>query len=166
MKAYDTVAATAVANAFISRGASDNQRFSALQLLKLTYIAHGWSLAFFDKPLLDDDVVAWSHGPIIPNLYRAIDRHCGKYIEPPIQLLKGEKGVLSDNHIKLVEFVYRRYGHLDGVSLSSLTNQPDSPWWTFYNKTTCGRKIPDAVIAKHYKRELEKVKLQSQLTPA
>lgn len=152
------VSATAVANAFIARGARDGKQFTPMQLLKLTYITHGWSLAFFDKPLMDDDIEAWKYGPVIPNLYKAIRHYRGNPVTTPIMLLNGEIDDITEEQNKLIEFVYRRYGHLDGISLSALTHEPNTPWYEFFNKITWGRKIPDAIIAKHYKEKLEELK--------
>lgn len=152
------LSATAVANTFISHGAKDGKQFTPMQLLKLTYIAHGWSLAFLDKPLMDDDIEAWKYGPVIPNLYRAIRHYRGNPVATPIMLLNGENDKITDEQSKVIEFVYRRYGHLDGIALSALTHQTDTPWHEFFNEITWGRKIPDAIIAKHYKEKLEELK--------
>jgi uncharacterized phage-associated protein len=42
-----------------------------MQLLKLVYIAHGWSLAILGRDLFPDRIEAWKYGPVIPDLYRA-----------------------------------------------------------------------------------------------
>lgn len=36
------ISSVAVANEFIGLGKQDNKHFTPMQLLKLTYIAHGW----------------------------------------------------------------------------------------------------------------------------
>lgn len=40
-----------------------------LKLQKLLYLAQGFSYAFNDKPLFDDDIEAWVHGPVVPIVY-------------------------------------------------------------------------------------------------
>ena len=41
---------------------------STLQIVELTYLAHGWSFVNFEAPLVSDDVHAWKHGPVYPEL--------------------------------------------------------------------------------------------------
>lgn len=40
-----------------------------LKLQKLLYFAQGFSYAFYDKELFNDDFEAWVHGPVIPSIY-------------------------------------------------------------------------------------------------
>lgn len=43
---------------------------SPLKLQKLVYYAQAWHLVVFDKPLFDDTIEAWTHGPTIPAIYK------------------------------------------------------------------------------------------------
>lgn len=154
------VSSIAVANEFIRLGMQDGKYFTPMQLLKLTYIAHGWHLGFFEKPLTDDDVEAWKYGPVIPNLYKAIKHHRGNSIHTQIPLLDGEYTTLSKDNQDIIRFTYQRYGHLDGIALSSLTHQVGTPWYQFFNDITWGRKIPDSIIANHYTQKLKELKVE------
>lgn len=51
-------------------------RLTPLQVIKLTYIAHGYSLAINGEPLVDEAVEAWRHGPVVPSVYHRAKR-CG-----------------------------------------------------------------------------------------
>ena len=42
---------------------------SNLKLQKLLYYAQGVFLAVTDKPLFDDDIVAWLQGPVVESVY-------------------------------------------------------------------------------------------------
>ena len=42
---------------------------SILQLVKLVYLAHGWSLGFDRGPLINATAEAWERGPVIPRVY-------------------------------------------------------------------------------------------------
>lgn len=152
------VSSIAVANELIRLGMQDGKYFTPMQLLKLTYIAHGWHLGFFDTPLTDDDIEAWKYGPVIPNLYRAIKQYGGNQISTLIQLLQGEISTLTDEQAKIIKFTYQRYGHLTGVQLSALTHEIGTPWHEFFNPVTWGRKIPDAIIKTHYQVKLDELK--------
>lgn len=149
----EAVSSLAVANAFIALGAKDGRYFTPMQLLKLTYIAHGWMLGFFDKPLTDDDVEAWKYGPVIPNLYQAIKHYGNQAVMQPIAMFGDEISELSEQQNKIILFVYQRYSHFTGIQLSNLTHQVGTPWSLFFNESTWGRRIPTATIARYYKEK-------------
>ena len=46
---------------------------SNLKLQKLVYYAQGYHLALFNKEFFSDEIEAWEHGPVVPQLY-----HCYK----------------------------------------------------------------------------------------
>ena len=48
----------AIANYFIDLS---SKGLTLMQLLKLSYISHGFTLAFLDKPLADEYAEAWTH---------------------------------------------------------------------------------------------------------
>jgi uncharacterized phage-associated protein len=48
---------------------------SNLKLQKLLYYAQGFHLALYDEPLFPEAIEAWTHGPVVPDLYR----HYKKY---------------------------------------------------------------------------------------
>lgn len=41
-----------------------------LKLQKLLYLSQGFSFAFYDEELFSDEIEAWVHGPVVPNVYR------------------------------------------------------------------------------------------------
>ena len=68
-RTYDPIA---VANFFIQKSIETGLEVTPMKLLKLVYIAHGWSLGLFGEPLIDEAVVAWTYGPVIPDLYKVL----------------------------------------------------------------------------------------------
>lgn len=40
-----------------------------MQVIKMAHIAHGYSLAIHNEPLVDEAVEAWKYGPVVPSLY-------------------------------------------------------------------------------------------------
>lgn len=124
----------------------------ALQVMKLTYIAHGFTLGACDKPLLEDDIEAWKFGPVIRRLYSCIP--AGR--QPFNELLRPvETPEMEGQDRLIVDMVFEKYGKLSGLYLSTLTHRPGSPWhqtWTTYGQNAV---IPKQVIRKHYDGILE-----------
>ena len=49
----------------LAKNQTHYKEITTMQLLKLVYIAHGWMLGLYDKPLISDEVEAWQYGPFI-----------------------------------------------------------------------------------------------------
>ncbi len=60
-----------VGNHFVDLAQRNNRPLYITTMLKLVYIAHGWTLALLDRPLIMSTIEAWRYGPVIPVLYDA-----------------------------------------------------------------------------------------------
>lgn len=140
-----------VAEKLLELAKARGQTLTPMQLLKLVYICHGFSLGLFGRPLLIHNAEAWMFGPVIPELYHAIK----KYKSSPVKLVApctAERTELDENDTKLIEIVFQKYGKLTGMQLSRLTHAKGSPWsktWT----GDFGCDISNDLIEEHY-REL------------
>lgn len=72
-----TVSCASVANYFLERASKEGRALTALQMNYLLYLAHGWHLAYFDKPLLNEGFLAGRHG-IKPIYFHAALAKWGK----------------------------------------------------------------------------------------
>ncbi|MGK8328482.1 Panacea domain-containing protein, partial [Pseudomonas aeruginosa] len=57
---------------------------SNLKLQKLVYYAQGFHLAVYDEPLFTDSIEAWTHGPVVPNVYHHYKQFGSGSIPAPI----------------------------------------------------------------------------------
>ena len=117
-----------------------------MQLNKLTYIAHGWSLAIFNRPLIIEDIEAWKYGPVIPSLYYAFKEH-GKSPVPYKEIEKTNS--IKDDDRALLDKILNVYGVYEGIYLSALTHQEGTPW----SKTWSPKKsviMRDDIIKDYY----------------
>lgn len=151
---------SAVANFFLAKSGEITQ----MKLHKLLYYAHGWHLAVVGKPLLNETITAWKHGPVVPSLYydlkkfgaspidrltRAIDRQTrARYtpqVDPDDYLVRG-----------LLERIWSVYGGLSGRQLSQMTHASDSPWTRVREKHSdlSGVDIPNDEIRRHFRRRI------------
>jgi uncharacterized phage-associated protein len=150
----------AIANEFIRR-AEGVRPLTHMQLQKLVYLAHGWSLGAFDEPLIEDDVEAWDFGPVIRRLYDALRRYGRSFITKRIhwgddtlfRFDNGEEATaeLTDDERGIIDLVWTKYGHYPAFKLSALTHQDGTPWTETY---TFGRNgvIDNQLIKGHFQK--------------
>lgn len=145
-KMYD---ALTIADAMLKIGKREGHTMTPMKLLKLVYIAHGFSLALLGRDLFQNRIEAWKYGPVIPDLYQATKRF-GRG-EIPLHLIGDPADQVVDNQVqKFLEEVYAKYGHLDGIQLSYLTHQSGTPWDRTYDPNKRNAEIPDQMIKEHY----------------
>jgi uncharacterized phage-associated protein len=139
-----------VANRFLTLAAMRNDAITPMQLLKLVYIAHGWMLGLYGRPLISDEVQAWQYGPVIPSLYNATK----KFRSQPVaeQLAVRTESQLDESETDVIDQVYGLYGHLTGPALSRITHALDTPWSRTYLPGTFGIVISNDLIEDHYRR--------------
>jgi uncharacterized phage-associated protein len=141
-----------VADAILKIAKNQGKSLTPMQLVKLTYIAHGWSLALRNKDLFRNRIEAWQYGPVIPDLYHAT-KYYGRSPIPLHEVGDPRDIKVSPEDEDFLEDVFRKYGHLDGITLSYMTHQRGTPWDRVYQPNVRNVEIPDWLIAEHY-REL------------
>ena len=157
--------AMAIANEFLRKPGALG-RLTQMQLLKLTYIAHGWNLAVNGEPLVPERVEAWNYGPVIPDLYNHIRFNGNDPItreiadsDSSVYFFYGEKpahpkflkAILSPQEKEVIDKVWNRYGKYSGFQLSQLTHKQGTPWFeTYFGPQIKNKIIPNDLIRKHY----------------
>ena len=124
-----------------------------MQVLKLVYLCHGWTLGYTGSPLIYEPVEAWQYGPVIPSLYHRYKPFGGKAISQiPPQPPKG----LDEEEIDLITSVNNGYAKFSGLQLSDITHREGSPWHTV--RVVWGARggiIPNSLIAEYYQDIIE-----------
>lgn len=93
-----------------------------LKLQKLLYLAQGFSYAFYDKELFEDDIEAWVHGPVVPNVYHEYSTF--KY--NPISV-NYELPEFSQDILDVLNYVKDNYSRYDAKFLEEMTHNQE-PW--------------------------------------
>lgn len=114
---------------------SGDPALTPMQLIKLVYIAHGYMLGVYGRPLLNESVEAWQYGPVIPSVYHSVK----EYKSSPVSYVPGAyQGYQFDpQERQILDYVAQVYGRHNGVILSSATHQPGTPWhqtWSMFGK--------------------------------
>ena len=126
-----------IANYFVNRAIEAGRPLTPMQVLKLTFLAHGWNLGLNEMPLINEPVQAWKCGPVIPSVYFAfqpygkdpIDKAAKDFFEKESEIESNSSLFDADTETKsLLEKIYEEYSGYDGSDLSKLTHMNGSPW--------------------------------------
>ncbi len=151
-----------LANYFIRASASAGAEHMKLQ--KLVYCAHGWSLVDMQSSkatsIVNERPQVWQYGPVFPSLYKVLKvfgrnpivtpQSDNPFADPPL--------VTPDDAqtIKLLNWVWERYGGLTSFQLSEMTHKPDTAWFRtaqqYDFKVPQGLNIPDELVGREFKR--------------
>ena len=160
---YDPIA---VANFFLDLGESHSTKIDPLKLQKLLFVAHGWHLAIYRKPLVREPIGAWKWGPVIESVYHEFKRFGGSPITEkgtrPHKIQRDQvvyyEPTLSDLDESLKVFlkkIWDGYGYYSGVQLANITHKPGSPWTRSIEEGW--QPIPTHEIRKYYLGLLKKL---------
>jgi uncharacterized phage-associated protein len=155
MKRKALHSAMEVANAFLALAQSEGVRLTNMQLQKLVYIAYGFFAAVFNEQMFDDEIQAWSFGPVIPNLYHKLKRYGAGEVATFLDV----DGQIEDNspEMKIIESVWESYKDKSAPELSSLTHEEGTPWSKVWKKERRNTKIPHHEIKYHYEKLFKSV---------
>jgi uncharacterized phage-associated protein len=136
-----------VANCFLDLAERDGEVLTPMKIQKLVYIAQGWHLGLYGKPLISEEVEAWQYGPVFPELYHEFKLYGGRAIVRPSDMGVGLSSIKAKTRrfLKTVWKVYRQY---TAVQLSNLTHKAGTPWY----QTEFRRVIEERLIQNYYAR--------------
>lgn len=100
----------------------DTDNITNLKLQKLLYYAQGSMLALKDKLLFSDEILAWSHGPVVKVVYDEFKHNGSNGIDEYFENIS----VDNDTEQVLIQ-VYNIFGRYSAWGLRNMTHQ-ESPW--------------------------------------
>lgn len=154
--------ALTVANEILKIAKRKGISLTPMQIVKLTYIAHGWSLAILDRGLFENRIEAWKYGPVIPALYQATKKF-GRGIIPSSLIQENDPSPFEGEVNRFLEDIVEKYGKLSGIDLSNLTHREGSPWHQVFQSGVMNVPISDEIIKSHYRKMLNEY--QSSASP-
>jgi uncharacterized phage-associated protein len=120
---------------------------SNLKLQKLVYYAQGFHLALYGNPLFLEPIEAWTHGPVVPELYRAYKDYGSDAIPRPTDI---DFDVYDENTKELLDDVYKVYGQFSAWKLRNMTHT-ETPWLNFHSGN---QTIPHQAMEDFFKTQL------------
>lgn len=108
----------------VSQDEESGELISNLKLQKLMYYAQGFHLALYGTMLFPNDIEAWAHGPVVPELYHKFKGH-GSAPLPRPENIALEK--FNAQTRELLDDVINVYGQYSGWKLRNMTHE-EAPW--------------------------------------
>lgn len=121
---------------------------SNMKIQKLLYYAQGHYLAATGQPLFDDTIEAWSHGPVVPNVYHSYKGHGNAEIELPEEDEFTWADVDPDTTQFLIK-VWNTYGGLAAWRLRNMTHD-EPPWKDAFVEGERHRAITPSSLLNHF----------------
>ncbi len=128
---------------------SSGDLISNLKLQKLVYYAQGVHLAVFDRPLFAEPIEAWTHGPVVPVLYRRYKDSGSGPISPPTDV---DFTKFDVDAREILDEVYSVYGQFSAWKLREMTHS-EKPW-VEANLNTRSNVITHEALAAFFKTQL------------
>jgi uncharacterized phage-associated protein len=144
MKALD------IANYFLSLTNEEyGDGISNLKMQKLLFYAQGFHLAFYNKPLFNEKIEAWMHGPVVPDLYHHYKHNVADALPKPKKM---DFKIYSQDVQTLLDQIYNIYGQFSAWKLRNLTHA-ESIWKTAYKKVN--KEISQDEMKRYFKTLLK-----------
>jgi uncharacterized phage-associated protein len=145
-----TYSAQQIAKFFLSLVDSETNDVSNLKLQKLCYYAQGVCSAMRGKPLFQERVLAWDHGPVVPDLYHAYKRFGSQSIDPVRDF---DPATIDEPDRIALDAVYRYYGQFSPWRLRNMTHD-EAPWRDAYDKLS-GSEIPVDAMEEFFHPQID-----------
>lgn len=111
---------------------SESEALTHLKIQKLLYYSQALSLVYLNKPLFDENIEAWEHGPVVNAIYYKLKSH-GKDDLQNIEELQYTNDILSADEKSIVEMAFREYARYTASYLRNKTHE-ETPWLEAWDK--------------------------------
>ena len=107
----------------LANSEEEPELLTPMRLQKLLYYVQGWQLAETGAPMFSDRIEAWTHGPVMPEVFQEFKKYGGGMI--PAEEAAGKN--LDDAQQDFVRAVWNAYKPFSAFALSQMTHD-EAPW--------------------------------------
>jgi uncharacterized phage-associated protein len=140
-----------VANWFIAKSAESGDLITHLKVQKLLYYAEAWTQTLADTELFDEQLQAWAHGPVVPEIFHEFKSHGWQPLPVPSDERFPE---ISKEATEILEQVFEVYGDIPAKTLENMTHE-DEPWIRARGDKSqeerCDKIIPKEEVRQYFK---------------
>jgi uncharacterized phage-associated protein len=157
-----TYPASLIAYAFIRKGIDEGKPVTQMKLQKIVFFAHGYHLAKYGEPLIQEDFEAWQFGPVVPDIYNEYKMFGRDPIRLDKKALDEQLATLSPEARHSIDFSWNATKNLSAATLSTWTHKKGSPWEMVYKPYSISIPIDNHVIGGYFKNLIEKAAQNQQ----
>ncbi len=150
-----------VADYFISWSNETEDAITNLKLQKLVYYAQTWFLGHTQSALFAEDVQAWVHGPVVPELYQQYKQHGWRPIQREdlgLGSFEGAEASFDAATRAILADVRNHYAAKGAFELELLTHR-QLPWYATRNglpeDAPCTAVIPKELMMQWASQQLQ-----------
>lgn len=134
------------------------ERITNLKLQKLLYYSQGICLALYDQPLFKESIEAWTHGPVVPDVYYQYLFNKGNPIIMDNSSAENEKIITSIEQNTMANNVlnmtYNNFAIYTAWQLRNMTHADGSPWDIKQKQKGVSNLIDNEKIKEYFKKEV------------
>ena len=116
-----------VSKYFLSKTTNEDyengEGISNLKLQKLLYYSQKAYYSIYGEALFDDKIQAWTHGPVVYDVYHNFKKYGNKKIDiiEEKDFIENKKEV--DKNLLVLDFIWEKYGEYEAWALSNKTHE-------------------------------------------
>lgn len=150
--------ASVIAYAFVKKGIEEGNYVTQMKLQKIVYFAHGYHLAKYGEPLINEEFEAWKFGPVVNAIYQDY-RLYGSDNIIDTGLITNESAELKETKpnapaMDAINYTWQVTKHLNAGQLSRWSHLDGSPWAQVYNDGQFSIPIKNTSIQDYFKNLL------------
>lgn len=140
--------ALTIAKWFVSWARSNDADLSNLKLQKLLYYAQGYHLAIARRALFGDAIQAWSHGPVVKDVYHQFKR----FGSGDVELEPGDAFDWDHVDPETTQFLMDIWDKFGGIAAWRLRNMThaEAPWREHFEEGSKNVEIPLDTLERHF----------------
>lgn len=151
-----------VANFFLSKiDEASGDFMTPLKLQKMVCLAQGWALGLLNKPLFEQEIEAWSHGPVVYDLY---EFYRDFKFNPIPALNDFDTSVFTTDELAVLTMVNDVFGVYNATFLENLTHK-EKPWQTARGELNVAApghtRITKEKLRAYYQRVMQKFEINT-----
>lgn len=135
-----------------------DENLTQMKLHKLMYYAQGVKLAVFSERLFDEELLAWTHGPVVRSIFsrfqgsRELENNL--VTEEELNDYRTITANIEDNMV--LEAVYDKFGGFSAGELRNMTHN-ETPWLESWEKGNGKSSISDESIKQYFRDNIVEV---------